>query len=76
MAPHIPGRVVLEDLMLILIIVSTSPSYVELFSHYNTMCPGHCHWHISTPLPPQLGLGVEELGLEEGNNVGIIIANS
>jgi len=42
-----------------------------LLLHHNNLCPRHPHWHISTSLPLQLGLGVEELGLKGENNVGI-----
>ena len=73
MAPLILGWVVLEDLITILTKLSTSPSNVDLLPHYNSLCLGHPYWHISTPLPLQLSLGVEELGLEGGNNVGTVV---
>ena len=64
MAPLIPRWIILEDLSIILVLSST-PSSVDLLPHHNNLCTGHSHWHISTPLPLQLSLGVEELGLEE-----------
>ena len=73
MAPLIPDWVILEDLITILIILGIPPSNVDLLPHHNSLRPDHFHWHISTLLPLQLGLGVEELGLEGGNNVGIVL---
>lgn len=54
LAPFIPGRVVLEDVIPveILILISDVPSY--------SLCMGHLHRYISTPLQLQPGLGVEE----------------
>ena len=70
MAPLIPGWIILEDMMIIPCILSI-PSNVDLLSHHNNLCTVHHHWDISTPLPLQFGLGVEELGLEGENNVAI-----
>ena len=44
--------------------ILTRSTSVDLLPHHNSLCLGHPHRHISTPLPLQLGLGVEELGLE------------
>ena len=67
--PLISNWVALENLKVILNTFSTSPSNVDLVSHHNSMCPCRPHWHISTSLPLQLSLGVEDLGLEGRENV-------
>jgi len=58
--------VVLEDMKPVLKFVRNSSSHIGLLPHHHSLCTTHLHWCISTPLPLQPGLGVEELGLEKG----------
>ena len=66
MAPLIRRCVVLEDMIFVIFLISKSPSHIDLLPHYHSLCTSHPHRHISTPLPRQPGLWVEELGLEGG----------
>ena len=44
--------------------------------HHNNLWLGHSHRHISTSLPLQLGLGLEELSLEGGREQCWYMVNS